>query len=217
MGPSESSAESRQLSFFQQLTEKPWSAAGAGAANRHQGRAFALPRATLGLRVFLVVISVLFSLLIVGYADRMAFPDWRPLPEPWLLWLNTAIMALSSVGLHWACVGARVGRIDSLKTGLLAGGLLALAFLAGQLLAWRQLVDLGYYASSNPANAFFYLITALHGLHLLGGLVILGRTSAKVWRGADLDRVRSSVELCAVYWHFLLVVWLVMFGLMLFT
>ncbi len=89
------------MSFFQQLTEKPWLASGAGAANRHQGRAFALPRATLGLRVFLVVISVLFSLLIVGYADRMAFPDWRPLPEPWLLWPNTAILVLSSVGLQF--------------------------------------------------------------------------------------------------------------------
>ena len=76
---------------------------------------------------------------------------------------------------------------------------------------------MGYFAKTNPANAFFYLITGLHGLHLLGGLVAWGWTSAKVWRGFDIARVRLSVELCTVYWHFLLVVWLVLFALLLFT
>ena len=76
---------------------------------------------------------------------------------------------------------------------------------------------LGYYASSNPANAFFYLITLLHGVHLLGGLVAWARTSDKVRRGIAVEKVRLSVELCAVYWHFLLLVWLVMFAMLLFT
>ena len=71
--------------------------------------------------------------------------------------------------------------------------------------------------STNPANGFFYLITGLHGLHLLGGLVAWGRTSDKVWRGFEPAQVRLSVELCAVYWHFLLVVWLVLFALLLLT
>ena len=104
-----------------------------------------------------------------------------------------------------------------MKFGLLLGGGFAFAFLVGQLMAWRQLADLGYFAATNPANAFFYLVTALHAVHLLGGLVAWVRTSAKVRRGVTLDRVRLSVELCAVYWHFLLLIWLILFALLIFT
>jgi cytochrome c oxidase subunit 3 len=108
--------------------------------------------------------------------------------------------------------------MDGVKVGLLGGGSFAFAFLVGQLLAWQQLVDLGYFAASNPANGFFYLVTSLHGLHLLGGLVAWGRTAEKVWSGGVAPvKIRLSVELCAAYWHFLLVVWLVLFALLLFT
>ena len=208
---------SRDVSFFHQLTEKPWVTGPGTVVDLHARRAFSLPTATLGLRVFLAVITVLFTLLVFAYGDRMALADWRPLPEPWLLWLNTAMLILSSVALQWAWVSARRGRMDGVKVGLLAGGVLAFVFLAGQLLAWRQLAALGYFAATNPAIAFFYLITGLHGLHLLGGLAAWGRTTDKVWQGFEVVQVRLSVELCAVYWHFLLLVWLVLFGLLLFT
>ena len=203
------------MNFFQQLAEKPWLTQGSGA-DGHDDRAFALPVATLGLRVFLGVVTVLFSLLVTAYADRMT-ADWRPLPEPLLLWPNTALLIVSSMALQWASVGARRGQLEGVRVGLLVGGISAVAFLAGQLLAWQQLAALGYIAATNPANAFFYLITALHGLHLLGGLVALGRTTDKVRRGLDVVQLRPSVDLCAVYWHFLLVVWLVLFGLLLIT
>ena len=205
------------MSIFRQLTDKPWVTAQVKLDDRHDGSEFSLPTATLGLRVLLAVVTVLFSLLVVAYGDRLAVADWRPLPEPWLLWLNTVFLILSSVALQWACVGASWHRMDAMKAGLLGGGVFAFAFLAGQVLAWQQLVALGYFAKTNPANAFFYLITGLHGAHLLGGLVAWGWTSAKVWRGFDIARVRLSVELCTVYWHFLLVVWLVLFALLLFT
>ncbi len=71
--------------------------------------------------------------------------------------------------------------------------------------------------SAFPANAFYYLITALHGVHLLGGLVAWGWTGNRVRRGFEANQVSLSVELCAVYWHFLLLVWLVLFGLLLLT
>ena len=101
---------------------------------------------------------------------------------------------------------------------MLAGGIFAVAFLAGQLLAWRQLQAAGYYAAGNPATAFFYLLTAVHGLHLLGGLFVWGRVVARTWgRDATVGAARLSVELCTVYWHYLLVVWLVLFGLLLIT
>lgn len=202
------------MSFIGYLMEKPWTHQGE-VDDRHG--AIALPTVTLGLRMFLAVVTVLFSLLIVSYSDRMKFADWLQLPTPSLLWLNTALLVLSSVGLHWAQVNVRRGQMDGVQAGLLAGGVFAFAFLIGQVLASRQLTALGYFAAANPAIAFFYLLTAVHGLHLLGGLVAWGRTSAKVWRGYAAVDVRLSVELCAVYWHFLLVVWLVLFGLLLFT
>ena len=204
------------MGFLHHLTDKPW-LTDSGVAVR-QVDVVNLPKAKFGLRVLMVVIGVLFMLLVTAYSERMGFGgDWRPLPEPWILWLNTAALVLSSAGLQWASVSAGRGRIDGVRKGLLAGGVCAFAFLAGQLLAYRELVELGYFVSSNPANSFFYLITALHGLHLLGGLVAWGRTTDKVRRGVEVAKVRMSVELCATYWHFLLLVWLVLFTLLLFT
>jgi cytochrome c oxidase subunit 3 len=98
--------------------------------------------------------------------------------------------------------------------GLLAGGVASLYFLAGQLLAWQQLNAAGYFLAASPANAFFYLITAVHGLHVLGGIAALGRTTFKAWHGVEVSRLRLSVELCTIYWHFLLLVWLILFALL---
>jgi cytochrome c oxidase subunit 3 len=116
-----------------------------------------------------------------------------------------------------AVTAAKRGDRNGVKSALLAGGVLTFAFLAAQLLAWQQLGDAGYYLTTNPANGFFYLLTAVHGVHVLGGLVAWTRTTSKVMHGAAAASVRLSVELCAIYWHFLLIVWLVLFGLLLST
>ena len=205
------------MGIFQQLTEKPWlPVEGAGKEPAEQ-RAFSLAPPHVGLRVFLAVATVLFTLFLVVYVERLTFPDWRPLSEPGVLWLNTLLLVIGSAGFHWAWVNADRGNLEGIRTGLLAGGLASFAFLAGQLWAWRLLVDLGFYDMGNPAVGFFYLLTGVHGVHLLGGLVAWFRTSAKVKAGADLAQLRMSVELCAIYWHFLLVVWLVLFALLLVT
>jgi cytochrome c oxidase subunit III len=175
------------------------------------------PKAKTGLWVFLAVVTSMFCLFISAYAMRMKLGDWTPLPEPDLLWVNTGLLVLSSIALQWARNAAKQDRIDSLKVGLNVAGVLTIGFIVGQLFAWRQLVDDGYFLNSNPANAFFYLFTALHGLHILGGLVAWIRAVSRLWRGSDAAQVRLSVELCAVYWHFLLIVWLILFGLMLST
>jgi len=202
------------VSIFRQLTEKPWVTAQARVDNFHFGGTFALPTAKLGLRVFLAVVTVVFMLLILAYGSRMEFEDWRPAPELRLLWLNTAMLVMSSVAMQWARLAARRHDIDGVWFGLLAGGVFAAAFLGGQIVAWRQLNLVIAFDITNPAIGFFFLITGLHGLHVLGGLVAWGRTTAKVWRGFGAVRVRLSVELCTVYWHYLLLVWLVLFGLL---
>src|SRR5207249_2168831 len=145
---------------------------------------------------------------------RLNLTDWRALPVPRLLWFNTGVLIVSSVALQWAYMAARRNDLDGVVVGLFAGGASAVTFLVGQLLVWQQLNVAGYFLASNPANAFFYLITAAHGLHLIGGLVALGRTTARMWRGVEMIQLRLSVELCAIYWHFLLLVWLVLLGLL---
>jgi cytochrome c oxidase subunit III len=202
------------VNILRELTAKPWVTAQARIDDLHVGGAFPLPAAKLGLRLFLVVVTVLFLLLIMAYGTRMELEDWRPAPQLWLLWLNTGLLVLSSLAMQWAQIAAHRGDIDGVWIGLLAGGALAVAFLGGQILAWRQLNMLVAFDISNPAIGFFYLITALHGLHLLGGLVAWSRTAAKVRRGSTAAQVRLSVELCTVYWHYLLLVWLVLFGLL---
>jgi cytochrome c oxidase subunit III len=197
----------------QRLGAKPWLEEGVIVDFRGDS-ASSMPPAKIGLGVFLAVVGSLFALFISAYSMRMNMVDWRALPVPRLLWFNTGVLVLSSVALHWAQVAARRNDMDGVIVGLCAGGASAVTFLVGQLLAWQQLRVAGYFLASNPANSFFYLITAVHGLHLVGGLVALGRTTAKVWRGAAMAQVRLSVELCAIYWHFLLLIWLVLLGLL---
>ena len=186
-------------------------------ASDHGEDGLSLPPVKVGLGVFLAVATSLFALSISAYMMRREGADWASFAQPMVLWINTAMLIFGSVFFQRARNAAKAGRIDGVRRGLLAGGAFTFVFLAGQLWAWRQLNDAGYYLTTNPANAFFYLLTALHGLHLLGGLWVWARTAVKVRRGAAVDEVRLSVELCTVYWHFLLVVWLVLFGLLLFT
>jgi cytochrome c oxidase subunit III len=197
----------------QRLMAKPWLEVGVIGEVPDAG-ASSLPPAAVGLGVFLAVVCSLFALFISAYLMRMQVADWAQLPAPRLLWFNTGVLILSSVALQYAQVAARRGRMAAVGDGLIAGGLFAVTFLAGQLLAWQQLNAAGYFLAANAANAFFYLLTGLHGLHLLGGLVALGMTADKVWRGSEVKEVRLSVQLCAVYWHFLLALWLVLFTLL---
>jgi len=199
------------------LMVKPWLTDEGAIVEQLDVRTFAQPTPKVGLRLFLIVVMVLFSLMLSAYIERRVFADWNSLSLPWLLWLNTAILVASSVAMHYALVNARRGNMDGVTAGLSVGGVLAFAFLAGQLLAWRELVTTGYSVTVDPANAFFYMLTGLHGIHVIGGLVAWGRTMAKVRRGYEVGRVRLSVDLCAIYWHFLLLIWFILFALMLLT
>jgi cytochrome c oxidase subunit III len=208
------------------LTTRPWEAQGSfdGRDAAHlQGEP---PHARVGLWVFLAVVTSFFALFATAYLMRMSpqlvqgvdLRDWRPIAEPRILLVNTLLLAAGSAGLQVATSALRRSKFERAGRGLLLGGLFAIAFLVGQCLAWRQLQAAGYYASANPANAFFYVLTGLHALHLLGGLVVWARALARMSRGsATLEATRLSVELCTVYWHYLLAIWVVLFGLLVIT
>ena len=175
------------------------------------------PSAKTALLIFLAVVTSLFSLFTSAYFMRMAVGDWRPLDEPDLLWFNTLLLILGSISIHWCASAAANSNPTVVKISLIATGIFTSSFIFFQLTAWQQLVDGGYYLQSNPANAFFYLFTGLHGLHLLGGLIVWLKTTIRTFSGAGEEQIRLSVELCRTYWHFLLVVWVALFGLLLST
>ena len=197
----------------QRLMSKPWLEYGPLTALPDTD-VTRMPTAKIGLGVFLAVVGCLFALFASAYFMRMALTDWQALPLPRLLWFNTGVLVLSSVALHLAVVAVRKNQMDTTRLALATGGLTALAFLGGQLMAWRDLSASGYFLTANPANSFFYLLTGLHGLHIIGGLVALGGTTVKAWTDAPRDRLRLSVDLCAMYWHFLLFIWLAIFVLL---
>jgi cytochrome c oxidase subunit 3 len=177
----------------------------------------ARPAAKTGLWVFLAVVTSLFALFISAYTMRMHVGDWNHWHKPTLLWWNTGLLFVTSFAMQWTVGASKRGDPQGVKTGLMAAGALTFAFLIGQLVVWQQLNDAGYFLTANPAYAFFYVLTAVHGVHVLGGLVAWGRTAAKLWRGVEVAELRLSIELCAIYWHFLLMVWLVLFALLLST
>jgi cytochrome c oxidase subunit III len=181
--------------------------------------AISLAPAKLGLSIFLAVVTSVFGLFFSAYAMRMHMDHggWTHVAEPNVLWVNTVMLILASVALESARIAGRKGQKRALKGWLLAAGVFTFAFLGGQLAAWQQLNASGQFVTSGPAIAFFYLLTAVHGLHVLGGLLVWGKTMGRLAGGAELIDVRLSVQLCAVYWHFLLLVWVILFALLLST
>jgi len=171
----------------------------------------------VALTTFLAVATSFFALILSAYSLRMELGDWVPMTEPSVLWINTGVLVLASVVFQWTRNNAVSGNVALIKPGLLMTGVLTTAFLAGQWLAWQELNASGQYMTVNPSNAFFFLLTGVHGLHILGGMYVWGRATVRAFGGQEMDVVRHSVELCTIYWHFLLLVWLVLFGLMLST
>jgi cytochrome c oxidase subunit 3 len=214
------------LILVRKLSAKSWetqAATPAGAvADDEEPR---WPAARVGLWIFLAVITSLFGLFVSAYYMRLSghhgsgpATDWVQLSEPPVLWLNSVLLIAASIAMQVSRRLIRTGSVERSRNALLAGGLLTLAFLAGQFYAWVQVRESEFFSRLNPAVAFFYLLTAVHGLHLLGGLYVWGRTLART-RRPDIEAidVRLSIELCSVYWHFLLLVWLGLFAVMLST
>lgn len=201
------------MSLIRELMSKPWQTPGYVGPDGDEIDAIADKK--IGLWLFIAVMTSVFTLFIVAYNMRIELTtDWIAIPKPKLLWLNTALLILASVAFERAKLAAQGKHADKIKPNLLAGGVLTVGFLIGQTIAWQQLLASGYALNANPANAFFYLLTGLHGLHLIGGLWVWSRATLRVYRGFE---VTLSVELCTTYWHSLLLIWIVLFGLLLST
>lgn len=203
------------MKWLDGITAKPWLPQPAGmTAQTH-----VTPIPLLALRVLLGIITVFFLLIMVTFIVRSQFEDFRALAgEPWQpftdtgrLWINTAVLLLASIGMEVAVRQWQKGQSALMMLMLSAGAFLAISFLVLQVAVWRYLMSLGYGVSENPANSYFYLFTGLHALHLLGGVLALVRVFYRLYRGVAADRVFIAVKACVIYWHYLFILWLVLF------
>ncbi|HEV2762143.1 MAG TPA: cytochrome c oxidase subunit 3 [Pyrinomonadaceae bacterium] len=174
----------------------------------------------LGMWVALASVVMLFTALTSAYVVRLGWSsDWRPTAVPSFLWLSTALIVGSSWTVERARREERKGETSGARRWLFVTLLVGLGFVATQLLAWRQLVAQGVYLKSNPHSSFFYVLTALHGLHVLGGIAglnfLLLRQSP---RGGETEdgrvRRRSALDAVTLYWHFMDGLWIYLFLLL---
>jgi cytochrome c oxidase subunit 3 len=141
-----------------------------------------------------------------AYMIRRTSLDWRPLRAPGILWANTAALAASSVALEAARKRLREWDLRGVFPWVAATGALGVLFLGGQVLAWRMLAAQGVFLATNPHSSFFYMLTGLHGLHLLGGLAWFAVVLVSV-RRMDYTPGEDGLRLFATYWHFLAALW----------
>ncbi len=180
-------------------------------------------RYRIGVFVGIASILMMFTALASAYIVRSGLPgsvDWRGMNVPPFVWASTALIVASSLTISRAQKSLR--RADEAGYGRWLGVtlLLGLGFVVSQLLAWRQLVAAGVYMRSNPHSSFFYVLTGLHGLHLLGGIAGLayllffaGRARGRA--GAELGvRRRALTDVVAIYWHFMDGLWVFLFLLL---
>jgi cytochrome c oxidase subunit 3 len=213
--------------LIQRLKDKPWTKQGVVPTSQETEIGSSAPK--IGLWVFLAVVSSLFGIFASAYVMRMRhdhggdLESWIPLAEPNVLWINTVILVLASGAMQIARNRADRDDFRGVRSYFTVAGLLTLLFLGGQVLAWNQTMASGSYSPGSAAFTFFVLLTAVHGLHMVGGLFVLARTTARIWRRLDKlevvtrSRIRMSVQLCTTYWHWLLLIWLGLFALLLST
>jgi cytochrome c oxidase subunit 3 len=128
--------------------------------------------------------------------------DWQPTAFPRILWLNAAVLVLSSLTVELARQALHRGSTAKFRRWWWISTALGAAFLGGQVLAWRQLAASGVYLSTNPSSSFLYLLSGAHGVHLVGGVIALLVVALR----PPVSHVPA--EAIALYWHFMDGLWI---------
>lgn len=194
------------LPAFQPDREGPEPSRGQGVSPRR-----------LGMRLFLLSLTILFAACLIGIlVIRLRSDQWPPPGSPEIpggLWISTAILAVLSTLLVLAVRAARSGRAAETSRLLAASTALGVAFLAAQVSNWITMTGGGEEAQKTMLAFAFWMLTVLHGLHVLGGLVPLSITTVRAARGRYIGNP-EPVELVADYWHFLGITWIAIFAIL---
>jgi cytochrome c oxidase subunit 3 len=180
------------------------------------GRGASRRASMTGLMVLLAATTMAFAAFTSAFVVRRGMSnDWIALPMPRILWANSAVLIASSVLLEIARRFLKSGRRGEFNGYWTAGTVLGAFFLLGQAYAWRQLSGAGIFVASNPSSSFFYLLTAAHGLHILGGLTALVYVDVQALTLRLGPGKRTAVDVTAVFWHFVDGLWLFLMALFL--
>jgi cytochrome c oxidase subunit 3 len=164
------------------------------------------------LWLFIVSVMMLFGAWTSAYLVKRADTGWAEIVMPQQVLINTVIILISSATLIFAYRAARQDNLKLVKLGTWLTILLGIGFLAGQLLAYGEMIRLNqYFSGSNVSHSFMYVLTAVHGLHLVSGLIFLGVVLADAYRFKVHSRNLTRLEMCSTYWHFLGILWLYLF------
>lgn len=173
---------------------------------------------TMAMYILVGSLSMLFAASVLGYAMIRATKfsgNWPPAGYPRLpatLWVSTAVILLSSVTIHFALVGIKHGNEARLRQGLIATALLGLAFLVLQAFNWFEFThQLSATQHGGQYVNFFYVLTGMHAAHVIGGLIPLFVVLAFALRGKYSANFHPGVRYCAIYWHFLDAIWMMLF------
>ncbi|MBI3482762.1 MAG: cytochrome c oxidase subunit 3 [Bacteroidetes bacterium] len=161
--------------------------------------------------LFLASVMMLFMSITSAYIVRQAEGNWVYFDLPSLFYVTSAIIVASSVTMQLAYFTAKKDNTSSAKTMVLITSILGVAFLVGQFLGWKQLVANSIYLVGNPSGSFLYIITGLHGLHIISAVVFLLIILNSVFKGKVHSGNMTKMEMCTTYWHFLGGLWLYLF------
>jgi cytochrome c oxidase subunit 3 len=200
--------------IFDTLIQKPWEKEQIEIDALHEGKTFNISAQKSAVIIIFGVATVLFSLVFTGYLYTLPpEQDTRYLLKPNLLWINTLILFFVTYYFNKITKDLEKKETSKIKKNLITVGVLSYLFLFGQIIFWFQLIKSGNIISKNSYFSSFYFFTALHGLHLLGGLFFWGRISSRVLKldqSLILDE-EKNISALSLYWTYLLIVWIMFF------
>jgi len=161
--------------------------------------------------LFLASVGMLFAAFTSAYIVRQAEGNWVYFELPKLFYYTTLIILLSSVTMQWAYSSAKKDNLDRVKLLVAMTVILGIVFLAGQVMAWGELVKISVYLVGNPSGSFLYVLTGLHGLHLVSAIIFLLVVLNSTWKYKVHSKNMTQMEMCTTYWHFLTGLWLYLF------
>ena len=203
--------------IFGTLTEKPWEANQAAIDSKHSGQTFNISNQMSVVIIIFGISSVLFSLIFTGYLYSLPpGQDTTFILKTNMLWINTLVLILVTYFFDKIRRDFNNNITSNIKKNLIIVGALSYLFLILQLILWYQLMIDGNYVSTNTYFSSFYFFTALHGIHLLGGLFFWGKVTSKIFKLEERDykKEERSITALSVYWLFLFIVWFVFFTIM---
>jgi cytochrome c oxidase subunit 3 len=180
--------------------DRGWGGGGDGPDGRGASR-----RASFtGLFVLLAATTMVFAALTSAFVVRRGMSDdWVSLVKPRILWANTVVLLVSSIVLDLSRRALKNRNRSLFNLWWTIATALGILFLAGQAYAWRELKEAGIFVATNPASSFFYLLTAAHAVHLLGGVVALVYVDVQALRLQLGPAKRTAIDVTAIFWHFL--------------